>query len=122
MNELQQTVNARELHAFLQSKQDFSTWIKNRIEKYGFVENQDFAVFHKKMENLQGGRSAIEYYITLDVVFNHSGIVGFHFFVEANKVFISHKKMENPKALVSVNFTKRSVTNERINQRNQIRH
>ena len=65
--ELQQTVNARELHAFLESKQDFSTWIKNRIEKYGFVENQDFAVSHKKMENPQGGRPAIEYYITLDM-------------------------------------------------------
>ena len=46
--ELQQTVNARELHAFLESKQDFSTWIKNRIEQYGFVENQDFISFHKK--------------------------------------------------------------------------
>ena len=34
-----ETVNARELHAFLESKQDFSTWIKNRIEKYDFVEN-----------------------------------------------------------------------------------
>ena len=31
--ELQQTVNARELHAFLESKQDFSTWIKNRVEQ-----------------------------------------------------------------------------------------
>ena len=40
--ELQQTANARELHAFLESKQDFSTWIKNRIEKYEFVENQDY--------------------------------------------------------------------------------
>ena len=46
--ELQQTVNARELHAFLQSKQDFSTWIKNRVEQYDFVENQDFVRFHKK--------------------------------------------------------------------------
>ena len=27
-----ETVSARELHAFLESKQDFSTWIKNRIE------------------------------------------------------------------------------------------
>lgn len=35
-------VNARELHQFLESKQDFSTWIKGRIKKYDFVENQDF--------------------------------------------------------------------------------
>ena len=46
--EVQQTVNARELHAFLQSKQDFSTWIKNRVEQYDFVENQDFIKLHKK--------------------------------------------------------------------------
>ena len=63
--ELQQTVNARELHAFLQSKQDFSTWIKNRIEKYGFLENQDFVRFHKKME--ANNATMIEYYITLDM-------------------------------------------------------
>ena len=47
--EMVQTVNARELHSFLQSKQDFSTWIKNRIERYGFVENQDY-LLHKFME------------------------------------------------------------------------
>ena len=63
--ELQQTVNARELHAFLESKQDFSTWIKNRIEKYGFVENQDFVRFHKKME--ANNATMIEYHITLDM-------------------------------------------------------
>ena len=65
MNELVQTVNARELHAFLESKQDFSTWMKNRIEKYDFVENQDFVVFHKKMET--NNATMIEYYITLDM-------------------------------------------------------
>ena len=63
--ELQQTVNARELHAFLESKQDFSTWIKNRIEKYGFVENQDFVRFHKKME--ANNATMIEYYLALDM-------------------------------------------------------
>ena len=39
-----QTVNARELHAFLGVRKDFSSWIKDRIGKYGFVENQDFNV------------------------------------------------------------------------------
>ena len=51
--ELQQTVNARELHSFLESKQDFSTWIKNRIEQYDFVENQDFVRFPKKWKTLK---------------------------------------------------------------------
>ena len=65
--EVQQTVNACELHAFLQSKQDFSTWIKNRVEKYVFVENQDFVKLHKKMELSKTGQMGIEYYITLNM-------------------------------------------------------
>ena len=65
--EVQQTVNARELHAFLESKQDFSTWIKNRVEQYDFVENQDFIKLHKKMELSKTGQMGIEYYITLDM-------------------------------------------------------
>lgn len=59
-----QTVNARELHAFLDSKQDFSTWIKARIAEYSFIENQDFVLFHNFMEK---GRPRIEYFITLDM-------------------------------------------------------
>lgn len=59
------TVSARELHSFLESKQDFSTWIKNRIREYDFIENQDFVCFHKKME--ANNATMIEYYITLDM-------------------------------------------------------
>ena len=44
------SVDARELHEFLDSKQDFSTWIKNRIKKYGFVEDFDFILLHNFME------------------------------------------------------------------------
>ena len=40
----QQLVSARELHEFLESKQDFTNWIKNRIEKYDFQENEDFTI------------------------------------------------------------------------------
>ena len=66
-NDLVQTVNARDLYEFLESRQDFSTWIKKRIKDYYFLENQDFVVFHKKMENPTGGRPSQEYYITLDM-------------------------------------------------------
>jgi phage anti-repressor protein len=46
-----QTVNARELHAFLQIGKDFSTWIKDRISQYGFLENQDFIQLPKTGES-----------------------------------------------------------------------
>jgi anti-repressor protein len=36
------TVNARDLHANLEVKRDFSTWIKGRIEHYGFEAGRDY--------------------------------------------------------------------------------
>ena len=43
-----ETVNARELHAFLEVNTKFADWIRNRIEQYDFVENQDFLVVTEK--------------------------------------------------------------------------
>lgn len=37
-----QTVNAQDLHSELGSKRQFANWISERIEKYGFVEGEDF--------------------------------------------------------------------------------
>lgn len=39
-----QTVNARDLHSFLEIGRDFSNWIKDRIEQYGFTENLDYVL------------------------------------------------------------------------------
>ena len=58
-------VDARTLHSFLRSRQDFSTWIKKRIDQYDFKENEDFSRFHKKME--ANNASSIEYNLTLDM-------------------------------------------------------
>ena len=33
----------------------FSTWIRDRIAQYDFVENQDYISFHRKMERVVGG-------------------------------------------------------------------
>jgi anti-repressor protein len=57
-------VNARELHEWLESGQDFSDWIKGRIEQYGFIENKDFSIILGKST---GGRPSKEYIITLDM-------------------------------------------------------
>uniref|UniRef100_A0A3B0MKV8 AntA/AntB antirepressor domain-containing protein n=1 Tax=Arsenophonus endosymbiont of Trialeurodes vaporariorum TaxID=235567 RepID=A0A3B0MKV8_9GAMM len=65
--ELIQTVNARDLHAFLEIGKDFITWIKDRIKQYGFAENIDFIVFTNSGENPFGGRPTKEYHISLDM-------------------------------------------------------
>ena len=58
------TVNARELHAFLQNKDHFATWIKDRITQYDFIENQDFVIYS---ENSEKGRPRVEYALSLDM-------------------------------------------------------
>jgi anti-repressor protein len=60
------TVNARNLHAFLEVGKDFSTWIKVQIERARLVENRDYLVFTQKGENPNGGRPSLDYFLTID--------------------------------------------------------
>lgn len=62
-----QAINARELHQKLGSKYQFANWIQERIEKYGFVENQDYEVFKENLKNSKGGRPSKEYALSLDM-------------------------------------------------------
>ncbi|EHJ49553.1 AntA/AntB antirepressor domain protein [Solidesulfovibrio carbinoliphilus subsp. oakridgensis] len=67
-NRMIQTVNARDLHRALEVGRDFSNWIKDRIEEYGFVENQDYVRFTPKLaKTSQGGRPPIDYHVTFDM-------------------------------------------------------
>ncbi|WP_083091354.1 antA/AntB antirepressor family protein [Acidithiobacillus ferrivorans] len=59
--------DARDLHTFLENKDKFATWIKDRIDQFEFVENQDFVSFSEKSEKPQGGRPSEEYHLTLDM-------------------------------------------------------
>lgn len=45
------SINARELHQALHSKQDFSTWIKKRLEACGAKEGEDYICFSKTLES-----------------------------------------------------------------------
>ena len=50
-------VNARELHQWLKVGRDFSTWIKDRIVKYDFIEDLDFFVAFTKFGEGQKAQS-----------------------------------------------------------------
>lgn len=84
--ELQPCVDARTLHSWLGSKQDFSTWIKRRISQCQFKENFDFIVLHQKVEQVRDLSSTkkwsskardqirIEYIVTADMA-KHLGLM-----------------------------------------------
>jgi len=57
------TVNARELHEFLEVGKDFSTWVKDRIEKRRFIVNEDFTTI---LGESTGGRPSKEYHLTIE--------------------------------------------------------
>lgn len=57
------SINAREIHEYLEIKTPFSMWIKRAIEKYDFLENEDFTT-HKFVN---GKATQIDYVVSFDM-------------------------------------------------------
>ena len=64
-NEIVLTADAREVHEFIQSRQEFANWIKDRIAIGGYEKDRDFMIILSK--NPSAGRPSIEYVLTLDM-------------------------------------------------------
>lgn len=63
-----QTVNARDLHAFLEVGSAFNDWIARRIKDYGFAEGADFIVIATQEKvAIRGGHNRKDYHISLDM-------------------------------------------------------
>ena len=77
-------VSARALFEFLESKRDFTTWIKDKIDKYGFVENEDFTL-HKFVE---GKTWKHDYILKIDIAKEISMVEGNERGRQARKYFI----------------------------------
>ena len=63
-----QSINAidgRTLHTFLEVGKDFSAWMPEQVESFGFQEHQDFEVYSKSGENPMGGRPRKEYLLSI---------------------------------------------------------
>jgi phage anti-repressor protein len=57
-------INARDLHEQLQIKSKFADWVKNRIEKYEFIEKEDYLSVSK---NLESGGKQLDYTISINM-------------------------------------------------------
>lgn len=59
-------VNARELHSIMKVGRDFTNWIKDRIKKYDFVQNEDYILTLAKIGERQNVIKH-EYYLTVNM-------------------------------------------------------
>lgn len=82
-------VSARDLHKFLRSGREFTTWIKKRIEDYDFKEDVDYTKTSVTLS--QGGRLK-EYAITVDMAKELAMIEGNEQGRKARKYFIEVEK------------------------------
>lgn len=87
------TVNARDLHSFLESKQQYADWIKGRIDEYNFNENDDFVCFiDLRSKKGRGGHNRTDYHITLDMAKELAMVERTEKGREARKYFIQIEK------------------------------
>lgn len=102
-------INARDLWEFLGSKTEFAKWITRRVDKYEFIEGEDYWIIVKN-DDKSKGRPEVDYYITIEmakelcmVENNEKGRI-------ARKYFIAcEKKLKNPELLEGIDYAKYMV-------------
>jgi anti-repressor protein len=65
-NEAREGVDARQLHAALGIGRDFSTWIRENIDRFGFTEGQDYSPFSGDRSDGLAGKPRAEYALSLN--------------------------------------------------------
>ena len=96
----EQLVSGRELHEFLEVKDNYTDWFKRMI-KYGFEESVDFISFSEKSDKPFGGRPQINHFLKLDMAKEISMIQRSEKGKQARKYFLQvEKAWNNPEMVV----------------------
>jgi phage anti-repressor protein len=131
--EMKRFVNAREMHGYLEVGRDFSNWIKDRIEKYGFEEGTDyimvFANFGENSELInKGGRPTKEYHLALDaakevamVENNEKGRMVRKYFIEVEKRYSAQEKKRIADSEATLKRADAMLNNSRVRMAKFIR-
>lgn len=129
-----ETVNARELHAFLGIGRDFSNWVKFRIDQYGFVEGEDYVV----AENLSSpdlassksrAQQIIEYHLTLDMAKelamlenNDKGRDVRKYFIACEKQLTANLRLQNQQMQAMLPSVERMLELEALRDDPKLKH
>jgi phage anti-repressor protein len=107
-------VNARELHAFLESGWKFADWIATRVKECDFVEDEDFGVCVSNSRSKEcgeegkrrGGHNVKEYWLTLDAAKEFSMLERNNRGKLARRYFIDcEKRLRNRPAVQAIDFS-----------------
>jgi len=82
------SVNSRDIYDYLEVKTTYSNWIKRAVDKYDFVENEDFTV----SKNGIGSNAFIDYIVSIDVAKELCMVSNTNKGKEARKYFIEVEK------------------------------
>ncbi|MEZ7820872.1 MAG: antA/AntB antirepressor family protein, partial [Patescibacteria group bacterium] len=102
------SINARDIHTYLEVKTRFNDWIQRAIEKYDFEENIDYS----KMSN--GTSRGIDFIVTLDMAKELAMLENNPKGRETRKYFINFEK--EAKKVISSQSTQIQILQEMINQ------
>ncbi|WP_147539499.1 antA/AntB antirepressor family protein [Anaerotruncus rubiinfantis] len=87
-NQHEQVVNSRELWSALETKTEYSHWVKRRLEDVDALENRDYITIAKK----DGRQTLTDYIVTIDIAKemamlerNEKGKMIRRYFIEAEK-------------------------------------
>ena len=101
-------VNARDLHEFLESKQQFSDWVKGRIKQYNFTEGIDLVQFHNFMKS--DSKPRVDYFISIDMAKELSMVERNEKGKQARQYFIEcERKSKDPMAALNDPMTMRNL-------------
>ncbi|TGE07715.1 antA/AntB antirepressor family protein [Hymenobacter fodinae] len=109
-------VSARLLHGFLESRQDFTTWAKARLEKYDFQEGVDFSIILGRSE---ANRQTTDYALTLDtakelamVENNEKGRQARRYFIECERQARNAPALPSSPSELILMLAQQNVANE----------
>lgn len=93
------TVDARQLHAFLEVAKDFSSWMKAQIERGRLREGRDFCLLTQKGEQSgRGGHNRTDYALTVDAAKHVAMMSGTERGFQAREYFLEcERRARQPK-------------------------
>jgi anti-repressor protein len=90
-----QTVDGRDIHAFLGITKPYNPWIKAQVKRAHLIDNRDYTVYYPQVVNPLGGRPSKEYYLSFDAAKHVAMMSGAAKGREARDYFIQKEKELN---------------------------